>query len=73
MLVRLTEAIKRAAPFFSFIIGFGLSVLIFHRDFITIRTTAMPLEEATDRIVKMDGKCYRFRVEDASCENASKE
>ena len=73
MLVRLTEALKRAAPFFSFIIGLGLSVLVFHRNFETIRRTALPLKDATDRIVKMDGKCYRFRAEDASCENVSKE
>ena len=73
MKIRLIEALHRASPFFSFIIGLGLSVLLFHRNFKTIRTAAVPLKDAEDKVVKMDGKCYRFRVEDASCENVSKE
>jgi hypothetical protein len=73
MKLRLVEALHRAAPFFSFIIGLGFSVLLFHRNFKTIRTAAVPLKDAEDKVVKMDGKCYRFRVEDASCENVSKE
>jgi hypothetical protein len=73
MAFRIVEALHRAAPFFSFIIGLGFSVLLFHRNYTTIRTAALPLKEAEDKVVKMDGKCYRFRVEDASCENVSKE
>jgi hypothetical protein len=73
MAVHLVDAIRRGSPFFSFIIGLGFSVLLFHRNFDTIRTAAMPLKDAEDRVVKVDGKCYRFRAEDASCENVSKE
>lgn len=73
MYIRLVEALHRGAPFFSFIIGLGAAALLFHRNYTTIRTAAVPLSEAQDKVVKMDGKCYRFRVEDASCENASKE
>lgn len=72
-MVHLVDALRRGAPFFSFIIGLGFSVLLFHRNFVTLRTAAVPLKEAEDQVVKMDGKCYRFRVEDASCENVSKE
>lgn len=73
MKLRIVEAIHRGAPFFSFIIGLGAAVLLFHRNYTTIRTPAVPPEEAAEKVVKMDGKCYRFRVEDASCENTSKE
>lgn len=70
-MIRIVEALKKGAPFFSFVIGLGISVLLFHRNYETIRTSAVSLKDATDRVVKMDGKCYRFRVEDASCENLS--
>jgi hypothetical protein len=69
-MVRLFEAIERASPFFSFIVGLGFSVLLFHRNFVNIRTLALPLAEATGKVVKSDGKCWRYRVEDASCETS---
>lgn len=65
------QVLERAAPFFSFLIGLGLAVIVFHRNYVTIRTLGLPLKDATDKVVKVDGKCYRYRVEDATCENAS--
>lgn len=70
-MVRLVEALNRASPFFSFIVGLGISVLLFHRNFANLRTLAIPLKEATDKVVKSDGKCWRYRVEDASCETSA--
>lgn len=70
-MVRLFEAIERASPFFSFIIGLGIAAILFHRQFETIRTLGVSLKDATEKIVKVDGKCYRYRVEDANCENTS--
>lgn len=70
-MIKILEAIRRASPFFSFIIGLGISVLLFHRNYSTIRTLAMPLSDITEKIVKADGKCYKYRVEDASCETSS--
>ena len=69
-MVRLSESINRASPFFSFIVGLGISVLLFHRNFTSIQTLALPLKEATEKVVKSDGKCWRYRVEDASCETS---
>jgi hypothetical protein len=69
-MVRLLEALDRASPFFSFIVGLGISVLLFHRNFTSIRTLALPLKDATEKVVKSDGKCWRYRVEDASCETS---
>lgn len=70
-MLKLVKAIERASPFFSFVIGLGLAVILFHRQFDTIRTLGISLEDATEKIVKVDGKCYRYRVEDANCENPS--
>jgi hypothetical protein len=68
----IVQALERGAPFFSFIIGLGLSAILFHRNYSVKKEVAMPLDEATSRVVRADGKCYRYRVEDATCENVSK-
>jgi hypothetical protein len=68
---RVSAAIRRASSFFSFVIGLGISVLLFHRNFVTVKTPALPLKEMIEKIVKVDGKCFRYRVEDASCETSS--
>jgi hypothetical protein len=72
-MIHLAQVIERASPFFSFIIGLGIAAILFHRNYSTIRTLGMPLKDTTDKVVKVDGKCYRYRVEDASCENPSNE
>ena len=68
---RVAAAIHRGAPFFSFLIGLGIFVLLFHRNYTSERVPALPMKDITDKIVKVDGKCYRYRVEDASCESSS--
>ena len=68
---RVSAAIHRAAPFFSFLIGLGLFVLLFHRSYVAERVPALPLKEMVDKVVRIDGKCYKYRVEDASCESSS--
>lgn len=68
MMIPIVDAIRRGGPFFSFVIGLGISALLFHREYITIRTLAMPLTEVVDKTVKVNGKCYKYLVEDATCE-----
>ena len=68
----ISRAIQRASPFFSFIIGLGVSALLFHRAYGVKRTLAVPVDELQDKIVKVDGKCYRYRVEDATCQMSTK-
>jgi hypothetical protein len=68
---RVSSAIRRASGFFSFLIGLGISALLFHRNYSSIKTPALPLRDMVGKIVKTDGKCYRYRVEDASCETSS--
>jgi hypothetical protein len=68
MKIPIVEAIRRAGPFFSFVIGLGISVLLFHRDYTVMRTLAVPLKDVVEKVSKNDGKCYKYRVEDADCE-----
>jgi hypothetical protein len=59
---------KETLGFFSFIIGFGLVVMLLHRPIHTERVLAITPNELDDKEVKADGKCYKYRVEDASCD-----
>ena len=68
---RVSLAIQKAGPFFSFLIGLGIFVLLFHRSYTAEKTPALPLKEMVDKVVRIDGKCYKYRVEDASCESSS--
>jgi hypothetical protein len=72
-MIRILEALHRGAPFFSFIIGLGIAAVLFHREYSTVRTLGLPLKDTLDKVVRSDGKCYRYRVEDANCENVSSE
>jgi hypothetical protein len=67
----ITKGIERASPFFSFVIGVGISVLLFHRNYGTQRVLGVPLKDVEAKTVKVDGKCYKYRVEDATCEIVS--
>lgn len=68
---RISNALTKASAFFSFVIGLGISVLLFHRNYTSIRTPALPLKEMVDKVVRVDGKCYKYRVEDSNCETSS--
>ena len=62
-----------SACFFSFLIGFGLMILMFHRPISTQKTLSLPVEEVESKVVKHGDKCYRYRAEDSKCENIVKE
>jgi hypothetical protein len=68
---RISSALTKASAFFSFVIGLGISVLLFHRNYSSFRTPALPLKDMVDKVVRVDGKCYKYRVEDANCESSS--
>lgn len=53
--------------FFSFVVGLGLAVLMFHRPQSEIEVSAIPPSELKDMVTRVDGTCYRYRIEDASC------
>jgi hypothetical protein len=69
-MVHLLDVIQRASPFFSFVIGLGIAAILFHRKYESVLTLAVPVKDATERVVKADGKCFRYRVEDATCESS---
>lgn len=70
-MIRLLEALRRASPFFSFVMGLGLAAILFHRTYGQTRSLALPLQETVGKVVRTDGKCWRYRVEDATCESSA--
>jgi len=57
--------------FFSFLIGFGLIVLMLHRPTLTEKMLSIPVKDVEGTVVQHDGKCYKFRAEDSQCEKVS--
>lgn len=55
-----------ANKLFSFVIGLALAILMFHRVRRSYVVPAIDLDSIQNAITKIDGKCYRFRVTDAS-------
>ena len=62
---------KESMAFFAFVIGFGIVVMLLHRPITSEKVLAIPPGEFEDKEIKADGKCYKYRVEDASCEITS--
>jgi hypothetical protein len=69
-MIQVAEILRNpdARYFFSFLIGMGVAILLFHRPQKVWNVPAVPIHEMTERVVRMDGKCYRFRMEDATCQ-----
>jgi hypothetical protein len=58
----------RGEFFFSFLIGLGLAIMLFHRPIKSKKVLAIEPIEFENKIVKADKKCFKYRVEDCSCE-----
>jgi hypothetical protein len=59
---------KETTGLFAFIIGFGLVVILLRGPLTFERILALEPSKFEGKEVKIDGKCYKYRVEDASCE-----
>lgn len=59
---------KETLPLLSFIIGFGVAIMLFHKPFQMKPTLAVPLGEVTNKKVRFDNKCYVYTAEDTQCE-----
>jgi hypothetical protein len=55
--------------FFSFVIGFGIAVLAFHKPFSSIIHLSIPVSQIEGRVIKHDDKCYSYVSEDVQCTN----
>jgi hypothetical protein len=54
--------------FFSFLIGIGIIIMLFHRPVKSQKFLAMDPHEIETKVIRSDGKCFMYRVEDSQCE-----
>ena len=59
---------EKAVPFLSFLIGFGIAVMLFHRGIPEKSTLSVPLSDIEGKTVPFNKKCYTYHAEDAQCE-----
>lgn len=58
---------KKAAAFFSFIIGMGIAILLFHKPFGHQQSLSIPVADIEGKTVKINEKCYSYTSEDVKC------
>lgn len=54
--------------FFSFLIGIGVVIMLFHRPVKSQKFLAMEASEIESKVIHSNGKCFMYRVEDSQCE-----
>jgi hypothetical protein len=59
---------ERSMTFISFLIGMGIVIMLFHKPILERKTLSLPVKEVIEKIVSIDGKCYQYTAEDATCE-----
>jgi hypothetical protein len=69
-MIQISKVLNRpeSGKFFSFIIGLGIIVLLFHRPIQKRLQLSISVSEIEGRVVKQDGKCFRYHAEDVACE-----
>lgn len=72
-MIQISKVLNRpeSGMFFSFIVGLGLIVLILHRPIQTQLELSMAVSEVEGRVIKTDGKCFRYHAEDVPCEKSN--
>jgi hypothetical protein len=58
----------RSIKVLSFLVGFGIVILMCHKPIRTQLTLGVPVAELEEKTVRSDGQCFRYRAEDSKCE-----
>jgi hypothetical protein len=68
-MIDMTKFLKDSSTtgFFSFLIGFGVVVLLFHKPFSYHQSLSLPISKIEGKPVRQQGKCYTYRAEDTLC------
>jgi hypothetical protein len=59
---------EKAVPFLSFLIGFGIAIMLFHRPIPAKNTLSVSVGDIEGKTVPFNKKCYTYHAEDAQCE-----
>ena len=59
---------QKNIPFFSFLIGLGVIIMLFHRPIPVRNALSVPVDKVEGRVVRHGNKCVKYVAEDAECE-----
>lgn len=70
ILARILQLFKneKTTPFFSFLVGLGVSVMLFHKPIHTRLALALPVSDIESETIKIGERCFRYVAEDSQCE-----
>ena len=68
-MIQITKLIRneRSVPIFSFLIGMGIIVLLFHKPYARYQALTVPVSKVEKQPIKVGGKCYAYKSEDVKC------
>lgn len=64
---------ERSVPVFSFLIGMGVIVLLFHKPYAIYQSLSIPVSKVEGRTIKVGGKCYSYTAKDSLCPLVNKD
>ena len=70
MMIQISKLLRnpQSIKVLSFLVGFGLMVLVFHKPISSVLALGAPVADIEGQIVKQEGKCYAYHAEDVQCE-----
>ncbi len=63
----------KSSAFFSFLIGLGVVVLLFHKPYGGQKQLSVPVSDIEGKIIQNGGKCYTYTAEDSLCSVVNKD
>ena len=74
-MIQITKLIKneRSVPIFSFLIGMGIIVLLFHKPYANYQSLTIPVSKIEGKTVKVGEKCYSYTAKDSLCPLVNKD
>jgi len=74
-MIQITKLIRneRSVPIFSFLIGMGIIVLLFHKPYAMYQSLSIPVSKVEGKTVRVGGKCYSYTAKDSLCPLVNKD
>ena len=74
-MIQITKLIRneRSVPIFSFLIGMGLVVLLFHKPYATYQSLNIPVSKIEGKTIRVGEKCYSYMAKDSLCPLVNKD
>ena len=74
-MIQITKLIRneRSVPIFSFLIGMGVIVLLFHKPYAMYQSLTLPVSTIEGKTVKVGEKCYSYTAKDSLCPHVNKD